>query len=104
MGTISSDDRLQRCELRKDAELEGVRVLVRELELVRRVDFSVQLDRLNWRPLEAQDLGAIGAVRCRGLDLEAAAERVRVVLQRDHALHNRRVRVDEHEAALDETR
>ena len=45
------------------------------------------------------------AVSCaRGLDLQRAGQRVRVVLQRDHPPHRRRRRVDQHDPALEDSR
>ena len=61
-------------------------VLVGEFELVGRVDLGVELDRLDRRTLQAERLRALAAaVAADALDLVAARERVRVVLQRDDA-------------------
>src|SRR5205823_10167441 len=76
-------------------------VLVRKLELVGCIDLGHERDRLDGRTLEAERLRAV-AFGSSALDLETAAQRVRVVLERDHALQGRRVRVDQHEAAFDE--
>jgi hypothetical protein len=86
-----------------DAELGDVRVLVGELKLVGRVDLGFELDGLDRRPRQAQRLRAVAAL-ADGLHLKAAAERVRVVLQRDDALDDRGLRVDEHDAALQQPR
>ena len=76
------DHRLQGCERGKMPT--SVRFGTgRGLELVRRVDLGVQLDGLRRRALEPQRLGVVGVVLPRGLDLQRAAQCVRVVLQRD---------------------
>ena len=93
----------QRRELRRDAELHRVRVLLRMLERIGRVDLGFELDRLDRRTLEAERLRALAAaVAARALHLVAARERVGVVLQRDGALDGAAGGVEHDEAAFDE--
>ena len=77
------DDRLQRGELRQDAELGGVGVLVRELELVGGVDLGFELDGLDRRPLEPQRLDRFRRLAAGSCTWKRAGQRVGVVLQRD---------------------
>ena len=94
------DDRFQRRELRVNAELGRRRVLIRKLQLIGRIDLDVELDRLDRRPGQPHRFRAVAALGQR-LDLQRAAERVRVVLQRDDAQHRRSVRIDQHDAAFE---
>ena len=49
-----------------------IRVLLRKLELIGRVDLGLELDRLDRRPFQAQRFRAISALRADPLRLEAA--------------------------------
>ena len=55
------DERLERRELRLDAERDCVGVLVGILELVGRVDLGLELDRLDRRALQPERLRAVAA-------------------------------------------
>ena len=55
------DERLERRELRVDAELDRVRVRLGIVELVGRVDLGLELDRLDRGALQPQRLRAVAA-------------------------------------------
>ena len=82
----------------------GARILIGEFELVGGVDLGVELDGLDRRSLEAQGLRPLPGLRARGLDLQRAGDGVRIVLERDDALHLGRVGVDQHQAAFEDLR
>ncbi len=52
------------------------------------VDLDFDLDRFDWWPFQPQCLDAITTLRADAFDLKTSAERVGVVLERDHA-HDR---------------
>ena len=82
------DQRLEHRELRRDAEIHRSGVAVGKLELVGGVDLGLELDALDRRALEPERLRALaGAVAAGALHLQRARQRVRIVLQRDNALH-----------------
>src|SRR5678816_2521862 len=84
--------------------LDRVRILIRKLQLVGRIDFRIELDCLDRRSLEAQNLRAIAAaLRTHSLNLKRASHGIGKVLQRDDAAHRCRVGVDKDNAAFQET-
>ena len=90
-------------QLRLDAQLHRVRILIGKFQLVGGVDLGVELDRLHRRPLQPQRLRAIAAL-AGALDLQSAGQRLGIVLQRDDPLHPRRLRIDQHDAAFEQFR
>ena len=94
------DEALERRQLRVDAESDGVGVARRVLEPVGGVDLGLELDRLDAGALEAERLRAIAALAAARLHLQRARERVRVVLERDHAQDPCGLRVDLDDPAL----
>ncbi len=103
-GAGGIDQRLQHRELRLDAALHRRAILIGEFQLVGGVDLGVELDGLDRRSLEAQRLRPLPGLRARGLDLQGAGDGVRVVLERDDALHLARVGIDQHQAAFEDLR
>src|SRR5215467_9398154 len=93
MSARGIDDRLQSRELRMNAYLRCL--AIGDLELVGGVDFRLQLDGFHRRALQAQGLDVIAALACDSFNLQAAGERIRVVLQRDNPEYNSGVVVDQ---------
>ncbi len=85
-----------------EAGLGGLGVV--RFEGIGRVDFDLDLDRLDGRALEPQRLQVIAALAAHPLDLQAARQGVRVVLQGDDPQHRAGVGVDQHDAAAQELR
>ena len=96
------DQRLEHRQARRDAGGDHVGVLVGEFEAIGRVDVGLQPEGLDRRPLQPQRLGAIRPL-AGALHLQATREFFGVVLQRDHPAHLRRGRLDQHDAAFDDT-
>ena len=67
------------------------------------IEFGIHLDGLHRRPAQAQRIHT-RPVLCplHSLNLQRARERVRVVLQRDHALYGRSIRVHGDDATSDQ--
>jgi hypothetical protein len=95
---------LQRGELGMDAELHGVRIVVRVRELVGGVDLGFELDGLDRRALQAQSLRAVLLVARERLRRQAAGQRIGVVLQRDHPLDGRGGDIGHDDARLEQLR
>ena len=96
-------EQLERGELRQDAGLPGGRVPV--VELVDGVDLGVELVCLDRRALEPERLRAIRpAFGTDRLGLQRAAQRLGVVLQRDHADDPAGVGLDERDPAVEDLR
>jgi len=57
-----------RGELRMNADLDRVCILVRKFKLIGRVDLRLELDRFNGRTFQPQNLRAIAARRAIGAD------------------------------------
>ena len=94
VSTVGIDQHLELRELRMQAVLHRQRILVGKFELVGGVELGLDLDGLDRRPAQAQRIDAHAVLPARHrLDLQRARQRVRVVLQRDHALDHGRVRV-----------
>ena len=72
---IRIDQRLERVELRLQAEGGGSGELIRVFEAVGSVEFSFHLDGFDWRPFEAEHVQAVPGLAADALDLN---ERVRV--------------------------
>src|SRR6185503_18536570 len=96
------DDCFERGQLRIDARLSSVGILIRKLQLIGRVNLDIDLYCLDRRPREAQRIRAVTPFgQC--LYLQSAAERIRVVLKRDNAQHRRGVGIDQYDPALKES-
>ena len=97
------DQHFELRQLRMQAKLRGDGKLIRELELVGGVELGFDLDRLDRRAAQAQRIHPHAVLSSRHrLNLQRAGQRVRVVLQRDDALHHGRVRIHGDDAALDQ--
>src|SRR5688572_11822443 len=73
------------------------------LQRIGRVDLGFELDRLDGRAFQTEWLSALGrTIAARALHLVAARQRVRVVLQRDGALHGAAAGIEDDEGAFDE--
>ena len=70
------NDRFERGELRMNADLNRVCILVRKFELIGRVDLRLELDRFDRRTFEPQNLRAIAARRAIGVTPCICSERV----------------------------
>ena len=95
-------EQLEGREFGVDADLGRRPVLVGVLKAVSRVDLGLDLDGLCCSALDAQRLGLVAARLARCLHLHRAAQRVRVVLQRDRAQRAPAPDIHLDEAALDE--
>src|SRR5262245_23680391 len=85
-----------------NSELYSIGVLVGKLELIGRVNFDFHFESLDRRSRQPQRLRSVASLG-NGLDLQAARERVWVVLQSDDAQNGPTVGVEQHDAALEET-
>ena len=91
-------------QLRLQTKLRGDGKLPGKLQLVGGIQLDFDLDRLDRRPTQAQRIDASPILRALySLNLERAAQRVRVVLQSDHALQRRRHRIHGDDATFDQT-
>ena len=83
--------------------LNGVRILLGELQLIGSVQFGFKFDGLDGGSAEPQriDANAVLSARHR-LDLKRAGQGIGVVLERDNALDRGGVRVHRNDAASDE--
>src|ERR1017187_4619984 len=69
------------------AILNGRGILTGELELVGRIEFRLQLDRLDGWSAQAEYIDTHSVLPAgRGLNLETAGQGIGVVLERDHGL------------------
>jgi hypothetical protein len=64
---------------------------------------DVELVALDGGAFDAKRLRPIATVGTGRLDLERAAQRFRIVLQRDRAAHRAALGIEEHEAALEQS-
>ena len=77
-------------------------MLVGKLQLVGGVDLGIELERFGRRAFQAQWLGK-RAARLGGLRLQRTGQGFRVVLQRNDPLHGAAGRIDQDQAAAQQT-
>ena len=93
---------LESGELRMDAELgHGAAAC---LHLVGGVDLGLELDGLERRRFEPQRLQAVARLRTDALDLQRTRERVGIVLERHNLYRHAGIRIEQHDAALEQFR
>ncbi len=80
----------------------GVRVLIGKLLLIGRVNLGVELDGFDTQASQAQCFRAIAALTAGTFDLQAARERVQVVLQNDDAPHDSAIGIEQRDAAFEQ--
>ncbi len=94
------DDRVQRGELRLNAELHSVGALIGKLQLIGCVDLDLaEVNRFHGRPGKAQGFRSVTARTFDALYIQTGCKGFGAVSQGDHALHRRGIRIDQHDAA-----
>ena len=91
---------LQCRQLRMNAQLCRVWILVGKLQLIGCVDLRIELDRLHRRSLQAQRLRAVAALRPDPLHLQTARERVRVVLEHDDSRNRAGIGIHQYDSGF----